>query len=118
MKEKANTMVRQTNKERKKTAVLQWVNLAKPKLSLQLFFFSSVADGAVPVSVGSSPLFRGSPSVAWSVISIVTSMHSRPTDRPDSKESKRKPNPVIYYIHGVNTPIIANGLLLLLSQSK
>lgn len=72
MKEKANTMVRQRNKERKKTAVRQWVSLAKPNMSLQLFFFSSVADG---VSLPSSPLFRGSTSAALTVVSIVESMH-------------------------------------------
>lgn len=80
MKEKANTMVRQRNKERKKTAVRQWVSLAKPKTSLQLFFFSSVADGALPVSAPSSPLFSGSPSLALPAVSIVASMHYRPTD--------------------------------------
>lgn len=73
-------MVRQMNKERKKTAVRQWVSLEKPKTSLQLFFFSSVADGAIPASAPSSPLFRGSPSVALPVVSIVSSMHSQPTD--------------------------------------
>lgn len=85
MKEKANTMVRQMNKEKKKTAVRQWVSLAKPRTSLQLFFFSSVADGAVPVSAPSSPLFSGSPSVALPVVSIVSSMHYRPTDLLNGK---------------------------------
>ena len=34
MKEKANTMVRQRNREKKKTPVRQWVNLVKPRNSL------------------------------------------------------------------------------------
>lgn len=81
MKEKANTMVRHRNKERKKTAVLQWVSLAKPMTSLQPFFFSSVADGgAGPVSPPSSPLFSGSPSAVLPVVSIDTSMHYQPAD--------------------------------------
>lgn len=75
IKEKANTTVRQRNKERKKTAVLQWVSLEKPKTSLQLFFFNCVAGGAVPDSNPSPALFRGSPSVAQSVVSIVSLMH-------------------------------------------
>lgn len=79
MKEKANTMVRQRNKERKKTAVLQWVSLEKPNTSLQVLPFSSVAGGAVIVSTPSSPLFRGSPSVARSVVSMVSSLHYQPT---------------------------------------
>lgn len=72
MKEKANTIVRQRNKERKKTAVRQWVSLAKPKTSLQLFFFSAV-EGAI--SPPSSALFRGSTSAALTVVSILESMH-------------------------------------------
>lgn len=72
MKEKANTIVRQRNRERKKTAVLQWVSLAKPKTSLQLFFFSSVDEGISPLS---SALFRGSTSAALTVFSIFESMH-------------------------------------------
>lgn len=79
MKEKANTMVRQRNSEKKKTAVLQWFALTKAKISLQLFFFfifCSAPDGAATVSNPSSPLFRGSPSVAWSVVSIVALMHT------------------------------------------
>lgn len=86
MKEKANTMVRQRNKDRKKTAVLQWVSLEKPRPSLQLFFFSSVADGAVVGSAPSSPLFRGSPSVGWSVVSIAASVLYRPTDLLEREE--------------------------------
>lgn len=73
MKEKANTIVRQRNKERKKTAVRQWVSLAKPNTSLQLFFFfSSVDEGISPPS---SALFRGSASAALTVFSILESMH-------------------------------------------
>lgn len=66
MKEKAKTTVRQRNKERKKTAVRQWVSLESPSTSLQPLF-NSVAGGSTP----SSPLFRGSPSVGQSVVSMV-----------------------------------------------
>ena len=82
-------MVRQRNKDRKKTAVLQWVSLEKPRTSLQLFFFSSVADGAV-VSVPSSPVFRGSPSVGWSVVSIAASVHYRHTDLLERENKSQK----------------------------
>lgn len=34
MKEKVKTMMRLRQRERKKTAVLQWVNLPRPKLFL------------------------------------------------------------------------------------
>lgn len=68
MKEKAKTMVRQRNSERKKAAVRQWDSLAKPKPLLQVFF--SCVGGAVPTSTPASPLFKGSTSVAWSVDSI------------------------------------------------
>lgn len=72
MKEKANTMVRQRNRERKNTAVRQWVSLVKPKTSLQLFFLSSVDEGISPPS---SALFRGSASAALAVFSILESVH-------------------------------------------
>lgn len=73
MKEKANTIVRQRNKERKKTAVRQWVSLAKPKTSLQLFFFffSSADEGICPPS---SALFKGSTSASLAVFSIPESL--------------------------------------------
>lgn len=94
MNEKANTMVRQRNKEKKKAAVRQWVSLTKPKPSLQLFFFSSVADGAVPISAPSSPLFRGSPSVALPVASIVASFNALPAhgSTQQGKELTVKPH--------------------------
>lgn len=72
MKEKANTMARQRNMERKKTAVRQWVSLAKPKTPLQVFFFSSADEGISPPS---SALFRGSTSAAITVFSILESTH-------------------------------------------
>lgn len=72
MKEKANTMVRQKNMERKKTAVRQWVSLAKPRTPLQVFFFSSADDGS---STPSSALFRGSTSAAMTLFSILESTH-------------------------------------------
>lgn len=99
MKEKANTMVRHRNKERKNTAVRQWVSLAKPKTSLQLFFFSSVADGAVAVSTPSSPLFSGSPSEELPVDSIVVSKHyqahsSERQGREDQSKTSARTTPL------------------------
>lgn len=73
MKEKANTMARQRNMERKKTAVRQWISLEKPKIPLQLFFFlSSVDEGISPPS---SALFRGSTSASMTVFSILELTH-------------------------------------------
>lgn len=87
MKEKANTMVRHRNKDRKKMAVRQWVSLLKPRVSLQLLL-SFVVGGAAAVPPPSSPLFRGSPSVARPAVSIVASQHHHRTELGRRRASK------------------------------
>lgn len=75
IKEKANTMVRQMNKDRKKIAVLQWVRLGTP--TFLEFSLCSDADGAVSAP---SSLLRGSASVGCSVDSIGASTHYQLTN--------------------------------------
>lgn len=85
MKEKANTMVRQRNSDRKKIAVLQWVRLGTSTYLIE----SLCSDAGGAVSAPSSVL-RGSPSVARSVDAICASTHYQLTNRQKYHECQKR----------------------------